>query len=401
MRLCPKRECDFDLGFPLVPFGNRVEAWCSWCFRRTVHGLVKFRMRFLPRRETYLCTGCGMQTLPCRFCGHMARGGPRWDDDWCAEHGGTIGSFENLERGIDALEDYRRLFERRVQNVKRVARVALGVCGGVVVAVPAALLAGPAIGGAIGVKLYGLSGAAATAKGLAVLGGGAVGTGPLAFGMAGGAVTIGLLGASFGGAFGAVLANAYFGQIDGFDVLKKREGSGPSVICVDGFLTQGKNRFAEWEPTLRAVFPGNPWYHLSWESKRLEQLGGLMASDRAERALVRTLCRAARSASKRHARFLGLPAALYDVASLLRNPWHVALYKAQLTGFVFATIISRLKTEAHRRQLNSGKQQLLTMESLGCGTSLISATSGEVAEPAIAVLRGRSPKGLWPSRKLT
>ena len=53
---------------------------------------------------------------------------------------------------------------------------------------------------------------------------------------------------------------------------------------------------------------------------------------------------------------IGIPFALYEVANLLRNPWHVALYKAQLAGFVLATII---------RRLTSGEPVILIGHSLG------------------------------------
>ena len=70
-----------------------------------------------------------------------------------------------------------------------------------------AFFAAPAIGGAIGVW-GGLSGAAATSHGLALLGGGSLAAG--GFGMAGGTVVVTAAGAGIGSAMGANVATSYF-----------------------------------------------------------------------------------------------------------------------------------------------------------------------------------------------
>ena len=63
--------------------------------------------------------------------------------------------------------------------------------------VPAAILAAPAIGGALGAYLGGYSGAAASSYGLAFLGGGSLATGGL--GMAGGTAVVSVVGGGLGG----------------------------------------------------------------------------------------------------------------------------------------------------------------------------------------------------------
>ena len=63
--------------------------------------------------------------------------------------------------------------------------------------VPAAILAAPAIGGALGAYLGGYSGAAASSYGLAFLGGGSRATGGL--GMAGGTAVVSVVGGGLGG----------------------------------------------------------------------------------------------------------------------------------------------------------------------------------------------------------
>ena len=61
---------------------------------------------------------------------------------------------------------------------------------------PAALVAAPAIGGAVGSLVGGYSGAVASSYGLALLGGGSIASGGL--GMAGGTVVVTALGAALG-----------------------------------------------------------------------------------------------------------------------------------------------------------------------------------------------------------
>ncbi|KAI0244548.1 hypothetical protein L0F63_007148, partial [Massospora cicadina] len=66
-------------------------AWCSWCFRRTVHGRAQ---RNLLRRSRYKCTECAQTTLKCRtHCGAMARGHPDYDEELCARCDGTLGDW--------------------------------------------------------------------------------------------------------------------------------------------------------------------------------------------------------------------------------------------------------------------------------------------------------------------
>lgn len=68
--------------------------------------------RNYPRRNVYACTKCKHNTVQCRFSGNFARTGDRWDHETCAEHDGTVGSFERLSVKIDSIVHYPKLFER-------------------------------------------------------------------------------------------------------------------------------------------------------------------------------------------------------------------------------------------------------------------------------------------------
>lgn len=66
-------------------------AWCSWCFRRTIHGRAQ---RNLLRRSRYKCTECAQTTLKCRtHCGNMARGHSDYDEELCARCDGTLSNW--------------------------------------------------------------------------------------------------------------------------------------------------------------------------------------------------------------------------------------------------------------------------------------------------------------------
>ncbi|KAJ9052767.1 Phospholipase D1 [Entomophthora muscae] len=66
-------------------------AWCSWCFKQTVHGRAQ---RNMLRRSRYKCTECSQTTLKCRtHCGAMARGHSDYDEELCARCDGTLGDW--------------------------------------------------------------------------------------------------------------------------------------------------------------------------------------------------------------------------------------------------------------------------------------------------------------------
>jgi len=92
---------------------DSLQSWCSWCYKKTTHDLVE--QNYL-RRNVYECRSCKSRTLECRYCTNMARGGDKYDDECCAEHDGTIASFEKLDMKLDRLEDYETIFDRDAVN---------------------------------------------------------------------------------------------------------------------------------------------------------------------------------------------------------------------------------------------------------------------------------------------
>ena len=313
--------------------------YCSWCFERTRH---EPRDRTIPRRRIYECMGCGRPTLVCRApkCTAMARDEGRFPDLFCAAHAGMITGFSQLTRKIPSIDDYEILFQREVKNLSPALKIGVAGVGGAILLAPAAFIAAPAIGGVIGTEIFGLSGAAAVSKGLATLGFGSLATG--GFGMAGGIAVISATGAIAGTALAGVLADAYFSEVDGFKIVRLKEGRGPAVIVINGFLTQdGRHPERDWLNALGKKYARNPWYLLEWESKRLGQAGAQLADLATTKGLLTATKMFAGKATRSASKVLFPVDLALSVFKLGRNPWTVATVKAAMTGALLAEILSR------------------------------------------------------------
>ncbi len=311
-------------------------GYCSTCFKYTKHKLIE---QNYVRRNVYECDNCKSKTLQCRMCGNFTRGGENWDDELCAEHNGLIANFKNLDKKLNSISDYEALYERESINMKQAGTIAAVTVGGVAMVTPLAFAAAPAIGGAIGSTVFGLSGAAATSSGLAALGGGALAAGGA--GMAGGAMVVGAVGGGLGGLAGGVVSNSYVGNIKEFGIHKIKDGQGPGIIFINGFLTQEDTNTSEWEKQLKKLYPDNPWYHVTWESKRLYDLGKSILSHPGRSGTKEALEQLAKKATKEGAKKLGPLAMVFSAFGIANNPWSVAMVKAEQTGVLLSDIIAR------------------------------------------------------------
>lgn len=105
--------------------------------------------------------------------------------------------------------------------------------------------------------------------------------------------------------------NNFLGDVEGFELRKIKSGKGEVVVFIDGFLSQDDVDTKEWELQLKKIYPDNPWYYLSWESKRLKDIYKYISSS-------------AFSFSK--------SSILSNILTLTNNPWYGALSKAGKTG---------------------------------------------------------------------
>ncbi|MBI2900998.1 MAG: DUF726 domain-containing protein [Planctomycetes bacterium] len=235
-------------------------ALCSWCGRRTTHRLVE---RYVLRRNVHRCAKCGGRTIRCRLCSAMARGRDGYDEELCFLHDGTLPGRDRLPRRFATLEQAHP----------------------------------PEIRDGLGFRIAG------AALGAVVSGGSPWG--------------------AVAGWSAARALRTYLAPVSGFGIERVRDGAGPPVLFVDGFLTQG-SALADWAAGLDRVFPRLPWYRVRWESQNLLKLGAAVS----EAAGTLRLARAR-------------PAMLFFEA--IRNPWHVALWKAERTGRLLGFLLARTR----------------------------------------------------------
>lgn len=328
-----------------------AHAWCSSCFFLTEH---RKSNRPVGQLAVYVCQGCGSPTLPCIAigCAHMAvrEPGAIRVPMFCAEHRHDIPGFEKAQGTFGQLHDYEEFLEYQEPDLDKASRITLGAIAVLGLAIPAGLLAAPAIGGAIGSLgvFGGLSGAAASSHGLALLGGGTLAAGGL--GMAGGTAVVTAVGAAVGGALGASVSNAYLQEDKSFRIELLRPGTGGiPVLVANGFLSDGKGeKWGGWKAMINDRYPDSPVYRIHWGAKELRDLGALAAGVVGRGGLAEVARGAAAVANKAGARLLGgvIGPALV-AAELARNPWHVARSRADKTGVILGDLLARTEAESY------------------------------------------------------
>ena len=328
-----------------------ARGWCSACFVKTEHRKSNRPVGQVP---VYVCQGCGSPTLPCvaAGCDNLAvrgRGAIRVPQ-FCAEHRHDIPGFEKAQGSIGELHDYEGFLRYEEPDLDKIAKIAVGSAVALGVAIPLALFAAPAIGGALGSlgMFGGLSGAAATSHGLALLGGGSIAAGGL--GMVGGTAVVTAVGAAVGGALGASVANAYLQEDKSFRIELLRPGSGGvPVLVANGFLTEGTvEKWGGWKAIVNERYPDSPVYRVWWGAKELRDIGILGAGAASKAGAVVAAKLAAAAATKAGAKLLGNvvgPAIM--AADLAKNPWHVAKSRADKTGVILGDLLARTGAKSY------------------------------------------------------
>ena len=370
-------------------------SWCSSCFELTDHRIVDGN--HFP--QAALCSQCGEIMTPCGAagCRHMARRGYSQVQlgSFCAEHRHEIRGFDKVNETYSDLDAVTDLHEFNSANLARVTRTVAAVGVGVLVVAPAAIVAAPAIGGALGVSgLIGpaLSGAAASSHGLAFLGGGAIAAG--GFGMAGGTAVVTAVGAALGGSLGAVSATAYLRADKSFRIEKLRDGEGPSVLVSSGFLTAGSDGWGDWKRLIDERYPDNPVYRVHWGAKELASIGLMLGAGGGAAGIGAGLKIMAAQANKAAARIVPLLGAAAVAQEMITNPWHVAKSRADQTAAILADLLARIPSEEFVFVGHSlgGRVMLRTAEILA--TSTRPTQVQEVHLLAAAIGTGRDWEGL-------
>lgn len=360
---------------------NDTQAFCSWCFENTMHSIASENQIL---RDTYICNNCKGNTVVCRIpgCRNMARGEAKWtsseeqsmvefiktnwDNELCAEHDGTIASFEKLTHKLDRLEDYKDMFNREKWNWEKGIKYSVCIVGGIAIIGMSAGTAAPGLAAALGstgllgaastgTAICTLSGAALTNASLAAIGGGALAAG--GFGMTGGLVILTATGAALGGAYGGALSNNYFGEIQDFDIKQVRSGLGPTIFFINGFLSQKNQDSSDWLAGIREHYPDNPCYQVTWESKTNADLGMMVTKGIGALAFNKFVRNMVEKNVKKAGSKLNPVTWFTNLTDLISNPWHTAMVKAMATGILLADIIPRV---------NNKDGFILMGHSLGC-----------------------------------
>ena len=328
--------------------------WCSWCHKKTTHKLVE--RNYFSRNE-YKCLSCGNYTVQCRYCQNMATSKPAesensdffssikesWASELCAEHDGTVPDFNNLNKKLNDLIEYETIFEKSKWNLAKGGKIAGGIVAGAAVFCPVAYLAAPGIASALGAA--GLLGTASTGTVISTLSGAALTSASLAAlgpgGMAGGVAFVSAAGAALGGTQGAVVSNNYFGAIKDFKITKVKDGSGPALIFINGFLSQKNQDPSDWVEAVSAEYPDNPYYYVNWESSSLYKMGSLIGKEVSGVAFKKFITELMKRGSKSFAQKLNPLSWVQTLSELVGNPWHTSMAKASMTGILLADLIAR------------------------------------------------------------
>lgn len=322
-----------------LPGSDWTPGWCSSCFRETRHRKV---LKTGQPVAVHLCRSCGTPTTPCAAprCPHFARRGTRsWTTPrYCAEHRHEIPSFATADRRLADFTEARERMEFTRTNFSKATKTAALALGVGAVIGPMSSVAAPAIGGAIG-TMGGLSGAAASSHGLALLGGGSLAAGGL--GMAGGTAVVTAAGTALGGALGATTVSAYTKEDKSFELEKLKEGDGPPVVIASGFLTEGDRGWGPWRRLVEGAYPDSPVYRVSWGAKELRAFAsmvGLIGGKQLGNVALKNLALGAMKTAGKKLGPLGIALTAKDVAT---NPWTVARTRADMTGAVMADLLAR------------------------------------------------------------
>lgn len=340
-----------------------LESYCSWCFQKTIH---KLHEQNYIRRNTYICESCKNHTLECRYCKNMAMGKPNihglndseiekiskignnWDNELCAEHDGTIASFETLDIQLDDIEDYEKIFEKATYNLGKAGKISAIALGSAALFTPIAFAAAPAFASAAG--SLGLLGAASTGTAISTLSGAALTSASLAAvgggTMATGTAFIVAAGAALGSYQGGVIGNSYFGEIKNFEIRKQNEGyNNHNIIYINGFLSQDEEDFRDWTKNLKKDYVNTSWYGIKWESKARKQLGKSICLDATGNGAIKYAKILSKRAAKEGGKKLNPLIWAKLLTDAISNPWHSTMVKAAMTGILLADLISRNKDQ--------------------------------------------------------
>jgi len=248
----------------------------------------------------------------------------RWANELCAEHNGTVANFEKLNQKLEDLKEYEKLFKNSKWNIARTGKITMGIVAGSAVFGPLTYIAAPGMASALG-----LSGILRT-----------VGASSIIRSLSSTAILT-ATGAAIGATQGGVISNNYFGAVKNFKITKIKDGTGPSLIFINGFLSQKNQDPADWVNSVSTGYPLNPYYYVSWESKSLYEMGSLILKSAGSKSFIKFMTRLMKNRRRLFARKINPLSWAFTGSELIGNPWHASMVKASMTGILLADLIAR------------------------------------------------------------
>ncbi|ATF53183.1 DUF726 domain-containing protein [Morganella morganii] len=354
-----------------------LERYCSHCFKKSNQKIAE--KNYL-RRNVYICDNCQNFTLECRSigCQCMTKGElsnkkkqeikdqlkenkvdtntitnlinkhTSWDDEFCAEHDGTIGSFKRLNISIDEISDYHEIIKRDSINLVKIGKISATAIAVGAATVATAGTASVAVASALGST--GLLGAAGTGTLISTLSGAALANASLAAiggSVAGGTLIITACGAALGGTIGGAITNKYISEDSSFRIKKLHDHpASKEILFINGFLQENEIDFPDWIEQQKKINKNTKMYGTCWSSSTNTKLGKTLMSPLGKDRIVAAICNIGAKGGKFAATKLAM---LANVASIgytaLANDWHVSMYRAGKTGALLADIVSRTNSK--------------------------------------------------------
>ncbi len=237
--------------------------------------------------------------------------------------------------GIDEL--YLKRVESFCQNIDwtpiEINATSAILMGGILMA--CGIVAAPALGGIIGAHALGYSGIVASKAGLALLGGGSIASGGL--GMAGGTGVIASILGAVGLRQGYKTSREFTKGLKDFNVSIHKIGKNDiHILFINGFLTEDNDNFKKWERIIGS-FPRESFVHeVKWDSENLTKIGKFTVDNLGKGGMWFLLSQAATSATHKATALVAPVVAPLRIASLIANPWHVAMSNSKKAGVLLA-----------------------------------------------------------------
>lgn len=278
-----------------------------------------------------------------------------WDEELCAEHDGTIGSFKRLGSKIENITDFKVIFERDSVNIYKIGKYTAGslVATGAVTASIVTFGGAPAIASALG--SLGLLGVASTGTAISTLSGAALTSASLAAiggSMAAGTVVITACGGALGGVLGGVISNKYHAEDSSFNITRLPESSinnnkkKSHTLFINGFLQEKDVDFSDWSAELEKLNIHENLYGVTWSSSTNKEVGKLVATAGSWKLLQGFITREAmKGGLKSASSAAGIGLAANVASTVIGNPWYVSMHRASNTGVLLADIISRTENQ--------------------------------------------------------